>query len=428
MKERAAQPRRIEAWRAAARAALGRARPGADVGGKAELGRLVRLLAELQEPEGARRWVTVSLDGGELRLGGEASEASPEALAALLELLAGAGEPAARTLDTEPGLRVSTVPEAPAVSEPTVLERQAAAVEDVCVAVGRTGAREALDSPAVADALAAVAGAFGPAAVGARRWVGRLRLALARRHEQQVAGLLASGFRFAEAARARPVTDGLLTAWTGRARLESALPGGERHLLELGRERLDGFERGELQVRHLLDLESGGLLVEAASGGAGPLSVGPWPRRVRVALAEHGASPWAPWVRPLQYVVSLGVGREHLEEVEGAARGEFATLLDEMRAARVVLGELAEPVVLVRPARVEGVDEGQPVPIDATGTPLPLQRSGRGEGRVLCDALRAGATLRWVLGRLLVSDGRLLLRPVSAGVGHDDSVHLLRLR
>ncbi len=428
MTDRAAQPRRIEAWRAAARAALGRARPVADVDGNTEPGRLVRLLAELQEPAGPRRWVTVSLDGGELRLGGEASDVSPEAMGALLELLAGAGEPVARALDTEPGLRVSTAPEAPSVTGLPVLERQAAAVEDVCVAVGRTGVREALDSPAVADALAAVAGAFGPAAVGARRWVGRLRLALARRHEQQVAGLLASGFRFAEAARSRPVTDGLLTAWTGRARLESALPGGERSLLELGRERLDGFERGELQVRHLLDLESGGLLVEAASGAAGTLSVGPWPRRLRVALAEHGASPWAPWVRPLQYVVSLGGVREHIGEFEGAARGEFATLLDEMRAARVVLGELPEPAVLVKPARVEGVEDGLPVPLDATGTPLPLQRSGQGEGRVLGDALRAGATLRWVLGRLLVSDGRLLLRPVTAALEREGAMHLLRLR
>ncbi len=391
--------------------------------------RLRRLLLEVEGEEGTEL-LMASLLEGRLHVRSEREAPSPGAVALLEELL-GAKSPrdAAGTSFEEGGGRFSVPPpEAPSPPRHRAAgwPVEAGAIEEVSLAVGRAGVRGALRSPAFQDAVQHLAEQLGPEAVGARRWVGRLRNALAACDAQEVAGLLAAALRFVDSVGTQGGVDEVQAVWTGHLRHRGTSNGAEQVLLELGRERLDGLERDELEQRYLWNPERGALFVEVFSRRGG--SAGPVPRVLRVGLAESGPSPSGPRLRLLQYAVSLGSGEADWDSVASSALQDFGAVLDAYRRMERQVGRLAEPVALIAPLSLEDGESGAVRPLDRHGRGLPLVRTGRGEVEALRRAVGEGARVRWILGRLLVRGGALRLRLVSAGIQQGDRSRLLRLR
>jgi len=309
---------------------------------------------------------------------------------------------------------------------PSSLAELASALEDVLLAVVRTGVT-ASGSPSVRETLARVLErAPSPVPPGIARWVGRLGASLAEQDLGVVARLLDGAARFAEDLRATdPNAEQLArcNAWLG-SRMHVAIPPEritDRVFLEVGRERLTGLSRRSLEHRYLVDLQSGELFCEQrlASGEA---SLGPCPRVLQVGLAEAELGGCPRRVRLLQYAVSPQVTAAHWQALDGCVvRSVQAITETYVSALRQYPGQ-AEPVVLFAPAELSAAPLHEPQ--DQAGDRLPLARA---ESAALVEAVqRVGADreVAWLAGRVTDAAGILLLRPVSMAVRSEGAAAL----
>lgn len=363
--------------------------------------------------EGRTELVTATLqpDGTLLVVASDGSSSGPHVKTAL-ELLGGVYE---QRRQSSPGATIP--PKAPA---PSPHEELAAAVDDLLLAVVRRGVRGAYGTVSVDEAIDGVVEAAGkPVPHGLGRFVGRLRGALAERDVHTAARLLDGASRLVQNLRAEragesnPEARRHVMAWLGRPtdldlRRETLQ---ERVLVEVGREWVSGVERHALQRRYLVELATGEIFAEERPRSAVG-SVGPCPRRIDAGLAEIFPGPAPRRLRPLQYTVEIDLPRSAWEQVASVAARSVEDLGPRYRSEIKVFPALAEPVALVRAARL---DARRGVLQTPAGDTLAL-RFEDGVGERL-HALTASSSVRWVFGKLQDSaEGRLELDPLSAGL------------
>jgi len=316
-----------------------------DAGGDGEVGRVTLDVVI----DGRSELVTVALRDG--KLAWTTSGEGPHVRAAL-RWLAGRAEPrVVRT--TEPGEgaapRVSWVPEGVDGEQSGARARLADALDDVVTVVVRAGASGA-GSPSVAESLERLRReAPLPTPLGLGRWLGRLKAALDAGEAGLASRLLDGAAQLAEdLRRERPSPEARrrVVDWMGGSGSELALAVeriSDRVLVEVAREQLPSSERGGVERRHLIDLQSGEVFREERTRASPVASVGPCPRVVNVGLAdvEQGASPRR--IRLMQYVVSLELGAEELARIEGSAYRRFTALAERYRELTFASPGQAEP-------------------------------------------------------------------------------------
>ncbi len=375
--------------------------------------------------EGRTELVTLTLrrDGGLLAVCSDGNTAGPHVQAAL-EVLAGVYE------QRHPSAAGPTIPPPSVSASPR--EELAAAVDDLLLAIVRHGVAEAYGTVSVDEAIEGVLEAAGkPPPPGLGRFIGRLRVTLAERDVHTAARLLDGASRLVQNVRAEgegeisPEARRHLAAWLGRP---TDLDLGretlqERALVEVGREWVAGVERHGLQRRYLLELASGEIFAEERPR-ATPGSVGPCPRRLVVGLAELHPGPAPRRLRPLQYSVEIDLTSGTWEQVASVAAHSAEDLGPRYRSELKAFPALAEPVALVRAARV---DTHHQVLMTPAGDTLAL-RFEEGVAERL-GTLAASCSVRWIFGRLHDSpEGQLQLDPMSAGLDVEGLTAFERLR
>lgn len=298
-------------------------------------------------------------------------------------------------------------------------------LEDVVTAVVRTGLM-AKDAPSVFESLERlVKAAPDPLPLGVSRWIGRLRVELNRQRLTEVARLLDGASRLVDDLSGRREHAGAgarRLSWLGDAAGEAALlsPYSDGILVELGRELLDGAQRGSIERRYLMDVNTGELYREERVRGRQTVSLGSCPRLVHVGLAEvvQGAHPHR--IRLLQYASSPMVSQEILRRVAAHAVRDFSRLVGEYKRALDAFPGLAEPIACVGATRLE--DEGELRLLDAQGAVLPLSGGDHPTSLVYLKQRLSAGKIEFVLGRLQDHDGALYLRAIAGGVADGDVV------
>ncbi len=271
---------------------------------------------------------------------------------------------------------------------------------------------------------------------GFARVVARLGAAVAARDAASVAMLLDGTVEFVERLDGRVTSEDtihhavLLSRWLA-PRFSFELSTTFLHdveLTEIGRENVETVG-GRLARRYFVDVEGALFVEEVRPGEEG--SVGGSPRHVRASLAEVDAvsstlaDAHVRRIRLLQYEVRP-VTPAQLDALALIGIIESNEMLIERYRLEVsVWGALAEPIVRVC-GTYDGVLGGV---VDSDGrrarfTPGP-------ESEVLARACdRQGTSLSWVLSRLVLVDGVLMLEPVSLALSHGEgatNVELIRL-
>ena len=383
---------------------------------EAEIGRAVFEVTA----EGRTEWVTLTFREGKLVVTSTDGQSEGAHAAAALRLLGGTAPP-----EAGPEIREET---SPGVVE-TPHDPLAGALRHLVTSVARIGRRNALGSPTVEDAIARVVSASGePPPPAIARWVGRLREALMADGGSYAAQLLSGAVALEEAlespARNAEQT-GRIHAWlgprSGRVAVETVH---DRVWIELAREHLSALGPAQLQRRYLLDLSTGEILREERLHGGPPLSLGPCPRKVTVALAEIEQGPMPRRVRLFQYAVTPFVEDSAWAEVAGLAERSFSALARAYRQAFVEFPGLGEPFVLVSPSAWEQV--AGLVPVDEAGDALPVARADAPGVVDLVFGRVAQKEPGWIAGRLAQLEDGLVIVPYALGgpVGSD----YLRLR
>lgn len=394
-------------------------------------GEVARVTLDVQL-DGRSELVTVVLRDGTLAW--TTSGEGPHVRAAL-RWLAGRAEPrVVRTADASEGAapRVSWVPEAADAEQGGARARLADALDDVVTVVVRAGASGA-GSASVAESLERLRReAPLPTPLGLGRWLGRLKAALDAGEAGLTSRLLDGAAQLAEdLRRERPSPEARrrVVDWMGGSGSELALAVeriSDRVLVEIAREQLSSSERGGVERRHLIDLQSGEVFREERTRASPVASVGPCPRVINVGLAdvEQGASPRR--IRLMQYVVSLELGADELERIEGSAYRRFAALAERYRELTFASPGQAEPFAVVAPRSfrtADGVvghdDEGQPLPFARADDPAALELLGK---------VVPPAGPRWVAGRLTDVGGALMMVPCAVAIPEGDGARYIRLR
>ena len=370
---------------------------------------------------GRRELVMVTVRQGELRV--VASDGSTEGpfIEAALALLA--GTPAAG--------RTSEAPSSPGTERPPprAVHPLADALEELLIAVVRSGIEAAPSSPAVREALDQVLReAPRPTPAGLGRALARLRRGLGDGDVDLVARVLDGGARLARDLREEALTPEAtrrVRAWIEQAGTRAnGQPLNERVLVEVGREWLGSAGSGSIQRRYLVCTTTGEVYREQRLEGE-EASVGPCPRTLRVGLAQVEEGPSPRRIRLLQYEVAPDlVERSHDRLFEMAER-EVSRVLERYRQGVRQYPALAEPVAILR---AEGRlredssgfsledDEGAAIALRATAGAADFLRR-----------LDAPATARWVAGRLAESEGKVVLDPISLGLMDPSGPRVVRL-
>ncbi|MBX3272848.1 MAG: hypothetical protein KF729_21475 [Sandaracinaceae bacterium] len=398
--------------------------------GDAKPGAVTRVVLDVAL-DGRAELVTFALEGGALRWSTSGTDAH---VATALAWLADGAAGARATPAPEPPLpRLSWPPGEPTDDggqEARTRVRLADALDDVVTTIVRVGVAHP-DSPSIAEGLERLRRELPlPAPLGVSRWLGRLRAALDAGDVAQVARLLDGASRLAEELRRdRPTPEARrrAVAWLGAT---SELGGVERisdrTLVEVAREHLPTSERGGIERRYLVDLRNGEVFREERARTDATASVGPCPRVVQVGLAEveRGGTPRR--IRLMQYVVTLDPGRDELRRIEANAYRRFAALADRYREWLGAEPGQAEPFVIVAPKTWKHSGEA-PVGYDDEGVPLGFARADDPAAVELLDRLLAPAP-RWVGGRIVDVQGRLLMVPCVLAAPDGEGTRLHRLR
>lgn len=384
--------------------------------GDAEIGRAVVEVTA----EGRTEWVTLNVREGKLVVTSTDGNLDGPHAAAALRLLACTPLP-----EKGPEIREETSPgtiEAP-------VDPLAGAFRHLVTSVARVGCRHAIGSPTVDDALDRVVSAAGePAPATLARWVSRLRAALSAQDIPLVAQLLSGAVAVEEAlsnASLAAEPDEGLRAWsfsrTGVGAVETVH---DRIWIEIAREQVAALGPGHLQRRYLVDLSTGEILREESHHHQPPLSLGPCPRKVTVALAEieHGPPPRR--ARLYQYAVTPFVEDSHWAELAALAERSFAAAAKTYRQSYVEYPGLAEPFVLVAPSTWEHV--AGLVSVDEAGDALPLARADAPGAVELLVTRVLEDEPRWVAGRLQQLEDGLVLVPYALGALSAASYQRLR--
>lgn len=414
-----------DALREAARQALeSLGEPGAE-------GEVTRVTVDVAI-DGRAELVTVALRDGKLVW--TTSGEGPHVRAALRWLAATRpAEPKVRTTEPEiAAARVSWVPDASGADQSGARSRLADALDDVVTVVVRAGASGA-GSPSVAESLERLRKeAPLPTPIGLGRWLGRLRSALDAGDAVLAARLLDGAAQLAEDLRRdRPSPEARrrVIDWMGGSGSDLALEVeriSDRVLVEVAREPLSSSERGGVERRHLVDLQSGEVFREERTRSSPVASVGPCPRVVNVGLAdvEHGASPRR--IRLMQYVVSLEVGQDELDRIEAGAYRSVSALAERYRELTLASPGQAEPFAIAA-ARRFGT-EGGPVVYDDEGEPLPFARADDPAAVEVLESVVPPEGPRWVAGRLVDVAGVLMMVPCAVAIPDGDGSRYVRLR
>jgi hypothetical protein len=418
----------MEALRRAAEYAL--AQLGEDEAAQAELG-VERLTLEVRAPQGSEL-VTLRLSETRLAASCTCAERGCVHIRTALQLVIGqraAGFESTRRSSTH--MPRVVVPDArPPELKSGVLDRAALAeaLEDVVTAVVRAGvASERVAS--ITETLARVEHAAGtPLPLGVRRWLGRMREALEAQDVSLAAQALAAASVLAADLRSDtplPAARERLFSWLGDragAPLERI---SDRMLLEVGREWVTGTERTQIERRYLIDLNSGEAFREESVRREKTASVGSCPRLIGVALAEAelGCAPRR--MRLLQYTTTPKIDRASWDLLAAWGQRDTEALTAAYRTAQQKFGALSEPFALAAP---RGVDHrAQPALVLDRGAALPLFAEDEPGLLRRFEALIEDASLAWVAGRLCDRDGRLMLKPLAAGLLAGDGVRHERL-
>lgn len=379
--------------------------------------------------DGRSELVTLSLRDGALSWTTSGGESH---IRAALRWLVGAQPAEAKVRTTEPELasaRVSWVNDA---EQATARSRLADALDDVVTVIVRAGVLSA-GSPSVAESLDRLRKeAPLPTPVGLARWLGRLKMALETPDPLLCARLLDGAAQLADdLRRERPSPEARrrVIDWMGGSGSELAFAVermSDRVLVEVSRETLVSSERGGIERRHLVDLQSGEIFREERTRSSPVASVGPCPRLVTVGLAdvEQGAAPRR--IRLMQYVVSLELGNEELERIEANAYRDFPALAERYRARVLASPGQAEPFAIIAPRRVD--NDGGLVARDDDGHPLPFARADDPAAVEVLESVLPAEGPRWIAGRLTDVAGVLMMVPCSVAVPAAGGTRFVRLR
>ena len=212
-----------------------------------------------------------------------------------------------------------------------------------------------------------------------------------------------------------------LLAGVGQAGCETV---SDRVMAELSREWVAGTERGSLERRLLVDVETGELFFECRAQ-KGALSLGPCPRVLQMGLAEVDPGPSPRLVRVLQYEVAAGLTPAAYEGIFARADRAVSDVRGRYQSALTGHPGLAEPFVVFAPARL--LREAGLALEDATGASLPL-RDADGEGRSAALERAMMGSLEWVVGALHDQGGQLAIDPHGFGARADGTPRYGRLR
>lgn len=324
----------------------------------------------------------------------------------------------------------SSIP--PLALEPALASEKLAALsealDDVVTAIVRVGI-DSLEAPTVRDSLERLLQAAPePLPLGLSRWIGRLRIASDERDVDALARVLAGATRLSDDLRAEHPSESArqrMVSWLGKeARSAGAVYQlSDRTMLEVGREFLDGTDRGGIERRYLLDLDAGEVYREERPRGRPAASLGTCPRIVHVGLAEVERAAEPRRIRLLQYVSVPVLTAGHWGQMQNWALRAFVGLPERYRIAVEAFPGLSEPFVVVAPERhVSGTAVSL---LDDAGHALPL--TGGQEPAVLefFETDGQGRTPTWIAGRLVDRSGVISLRPVSMGYSdHGDVQHV----
>jgi hypothetical protein len=396
-----------EDFRRSAQAEIERLLRGEKPRAEPSTSRVTRLLVDV-EIDGRPEIVSVSHANGSLVVHSTA-ERRDEALRAALSVLAGARPNPEPMISLTPpaGLRASVPGTVEAVEAQGGLR---ALCDDLILAVVRAGVRDADRAPAVQDAIDRLVKASDVAHGGVRRFVGRLREAIAMLDVDRVA-LLLDAMAKASAAMEAQKDDGVARALFGAESAPRDVS--DRTLVEVGREHLGGVVRRGIERRYLLDLDSGEVFREERWAREGA-SVGPCPRVVSVGLAEIDDGPAPPRIRLLQYAVSSELTTEQWTAIDDLALRNFGDLWDLAEQARTKFAGLSEPAVVLRPKSVE-IDDGV-VLVGADAVAVPVARASDPAGTQAIASFIDGRKVAWVSGRLLDTEGAVLVAPCTVAV------------
>lgn len=307
-------------------------------------------------------------------------------------------------------LRVVESPDGPLLQNRALVAER---LEDLVTAVVRVGT-QATDSPSVEDALKLlIEAAPHPLPLGFERWLGRTKTALTRADLHRLARVLYGGCLSAEALRhPHDPSQRQLAAWFGTQRQAYADVWHadriqDQVFMEIAREWLPGNRRAGIERRYLVHLDTGEVFCEDRQAGDARVSSGPCPRLVHVGLAH--VEPGIPKrIRLFQYIVSGRISPGEWAALKLTAIRRFRPLVETYRAAVKSFPALAEPFVIVRPARFER--DGVPIPLDEEDIPLPLAAAENpAEIDSLSRVLQRGE-VQWMAGRLVDADNCLMLR------------------
>ncbi len=324
--------------------------------------------------------------------------------------------PGQRLSSISGSLRVVDSPDGPLLRDKALLAER---LEELVTAVVRVGT-EAVQSPSVEDALKRLLEAAPqPLPLGFERWLGRIKTALNRTDLHRLARVLYGGCLSADALRnPREATPPQLAAWFGAQRKSYADAWQANRIqdnvfMEIAREWLPGSHRAAIERRYLVSIDTGEVFCEDRQMGEARVSSGPCPRLVHVGLAH--LEPGTPRrIRLLQYAISGRISAADWAKVKLAAVRRFRPLAQTYREAVKTFPALAEPFVLVRPARFEY--DGAPVPLDEEDTPLPLAAAENPAELDWISRVINRGDVQWMAGRLVDTENCLMLRVRSVGV------------
>ena len=306
----------------------------------------------------------------------------------------------------------------------------AEALDDVLVAVVRSGvaARRSASVSAALERVRSAAPTPLPRALD--RWLGRLEHALARADADEAALVLAGAGALIDDLRAPalvpdPERELRLQAWLGLGNAHDGPRLTDRTLLEIAREQLTGATRASIERRYLIDVDSAQVYREERVLGSDPISLGPCPRLLTVWLATFEPGPPPPRIHVLQYTATPAVEAAVLEALAQHAQRDFAALAQRYRTEVEPFPGSSEPFALVAPSATRPRLDA--VLLDDAGRALAL---GSPEGTHSLRALALGADgseLLWVCGRLRAPNGELALQPAGAAVKRAGRVSYVQL-